>query len=265
MHGQQFAAHHGGYTCDICHKGQPKGAVLWGCRACDYDACDVCYGRLKWAVPGEKPRVPASLKPAPPPGRIIDGEFVPARSKPNNAVHPGQRQLGLRKAPEVPDPGFNPGVGDVLEAQWKGRPAWYRGAVRNVCEDGAYDVAYEDGDYEEGVSRHFIRRPRVLLGNVAADPFANDLAVPKFGDGSDGESDEAEAPQFYRPDQGFNPAVGDKVEAKWHGGFNWYRGFIERVNDDGSFAIQYDDGDFDGSVGRRNIRRSRWGEEGGGL
>ena len=57
------------------------------------------------------------------------------------------------------------------------------------------------------------------------------------------------------PDEGKdegNPAgpfsVDDRVEARWksdHGG--WYRGKITKVNSDGTYAVQFDDGDFEPS------------------
>eukprot|EP00929_Paragymnodinium_shiwhaense_P008191 TRINITY_DN112133_c0_g1_i1.p1 TRINITY_DN112133_c0_g1~~TRINITY_DN112133_c0_g1_i1.p1 ORF type:complete len:409 (+),score=126.75 TRINITY_DN112133_c0_g1_i1:124-1350(+) len=32
-----------GGGCDLCEKDVPKGDVLWGCRFCNWDACDVCH------------------------------------------------------------------------------------------------------------------------------------------------------------------------------------------------------------------------------
>ena len=43
-------------------------------------------------------------------------------------------------------------------------------------------------------------------------------------------------------------SVDDRVEARWksdHGG--WYRGKITKVNSDGTYAVQFDDGDFEPS------------------
>jgi ankyrin repeat protein len=33
-----------GYECDLCSATQAKGVVMWGCRVCDWDACDKCRG-----------------------------------------------------------------------------------------------------------------------------------------------------------------------------------------------------------------------------
>eukprot|EP00444_Apocalathium_aciculiferum_P007333 CAMPEP_0183400696 /NCGR_PEP_ID=MMETSP0370-20130417/12767_1 /TAXON_ID=268820 /ORGANISM="Peridinium aciculiferum, Strain PAER-2" /LENGTH=365 /DNA_ID=CAMNT_0025582033 /DNA_START=65 /DNA_END=1162 /DNA_ORIENTATION=- len=33
-----------GFTCDCCAKdNMPRGAVLWGCRDCNFDKCEACY------------------------------------------------------------------------------------------------------------------------------------------------------------------------------------------------------------------------------
>mmetsp|Transcript_40261 Transcript_40261/g.110763 ORF Transcript_40261/g.110763 Transcript_40261/m.110763 type:complete len:882 (-) Transcript_40261:84-2729(-) len=49
-------------------------------------------------------------------------------------------------------------------------------------------------------------------------------------------------------------AVGYAVEARWRGGLGWFRGQIARSNGNGTFAVRYDDNDFEDSVPAHHIR-----------
>ena len=56
------------------------------------------------------------------------------------------------------------GVGDAVEARWKGRRSWWRGVVEATASGGAhgaaarYDVRYMDGVLERGVPGDLVRR-----------------------------------------------------------------------------------------------------------
>ena len=47
--------------------------------------------------------------------------------------------------------------------------------------------------------------------------------------------------------------VGDRVWARWKGG-SFYAGKIKAVNADKSFAVEYDDGDFDSTVPAAHVK-----------
>ena len=51
--------------------------------------------------------------------------------------------------------------------------------------------------------------------------------------------------------------VGQRVEAKWKdGSTTWYQGTVKKVNSNGTYAIQFDDGDYEPSeVGTANRMR----------
>jgi hypothetical protein len=51
-------------------------------------------------------------------------------------------------------------------------------------------------------------------------------------------------------------AIGKVVEATWKGGKKYYRGHIKSVNPDGTFAIQFDDGDFEPAAVSTTIRET---------
>ena len=52
---------------------------------------------------------------------------------------------------------------------------------------------------------------------------------------------------------------GDKVTANYKGKGKWYRGKIAMVNRDGTFRVEYDDGDKELRVSARNVRKVRKG------
>lgn len=41
-----FTVERGKYGCNICHKESPLYSRMYGCRACDYDICMVCYEKM---------------------------------------------------------------------------------------------------------------------------------------------------------------------------------------------------------------------------
>ena len=43
------------------------------------------------------------------------------------------------------------------------------------------------------------------------------------------------------------------MDAQWQTGHNWYGAVVMAVNDDGTFAVEYDDGETWDSVPRRKI------------
>ena len=48
---------------------------------------------------------------------------------------------------------------------------------------------------------------------------------------------------------------GNFVEARWRGKRKYYSGWVQNINDDGTFDVQYDDGDFEHNVPVSLIKR----------
>jgi hypothetical protein len=49
-------------------------------------------------------------------------------------------------------------VDDTVLANWTGEGQWYPGIVARLCNDGLYEIAYDDGDLETNVSEHNIKK-----------------------------------------------------------------------------------------------------------
>jgi len=100
-------------------------------------------------------------------------------------------------------------VGERVSAKWKGGYVCYPGAVTALNAGGTYAVQFDDGDFEPEEAPHDF-----------CPPVAPPHPIPE-------------------------PGVGARVSARWKGGSFCYAGMITMANEDGSFAIQFDDGDFE--------------------
>ena len=112
--------------------------------------------------------------------------------------------------------------GDAVEADYHRHGHYYAGKITSVREDGSYDVLYDDGDAEACVAPESVRR-------------------------------RSEKPEAARPETG-EPAfsVGDAVWAK-----TYYPGAIEKVHEDATYDILYEDGEREARVAEALISK-RW-------
>jgi hypothetical protein len=140
-------------------------------------------------------------------------------------------------AASVAPPKFH--VDDIVEANYRGRGRFYRGKVIKVRHDGTYDVDYDDGEHETLVKSHYIR----LIKAHSAEPEPNNANVPAVVVPATAEV--AKAPAFN---------VGDKVEANFAGRGRYFPGKIFKVRDDGTYDVDYDDGETEKRVQAQWIR-----------
>ena len=106
--------------------------------------------------------------------------------------------------------------GDRVEARFRGREKYYPGTIRTDRGDGTYDVSYDDGATETRVREDHI-------------------SSRKDDDGPDLRS-------------------GDSCEARYRGRDKWYPGVIKRKHSDGTFDIDYDDGESERNVKGGHVR-----------
>ena len=125
--------------------------------------------------------------------------------------------------------------GDAIEARFKGKARYFNGSIIRVNPGGTFDIRYNDGDEEFGVRPGLIRKPR-----SSPRQRASSSRSPRRG--SVASDDEAYS-------------VGDKVEARFQGKSKYYSGSIIRCNVDGTFDIEYDDGDKERRVRAALIRK----------
>jgi PUB domain/Agenet domain len=123
--------------------------------------------------------------------------------------------------------------GDAVEARYRGRERWYAGVVRRVNRDGTYDINYNDGEREVGIAAELVR----LLTNSINNSSSSKKATA--------DTRTAATVQLHE---------GDKIEARYKGRSRYYSGTIKRANRDGTYDINYDDGERELSVDAELIR-----------
>ena len=248
-------------------------------------------------------------------GRLREGSKVEARYRGRSKFYPGKisRDRGdgtfdvdyddgeketrvleeYIKAMESPRAGGGRGnqdgftVGEKIEAMYKGRSKWYPGRISRDRNDGTYDIDYDDGERETRVSEEYIRSAGgTRVGDHRGSPRSNRLQEgarvearyrgrSKYypgrisrdrGDGTfdidydDGEKETRVLEEYVKSaggggdDGGGGMRVGESIEARYRGRSKYYPGKIGRVHSDGTFDIDYDDGEKERGVQRHLIR-----------
>ncbi|CAM9280710.1 unnamed protein product [Ectocarpus sp. 6 AP-2014] len=158
------------------------------------------------------------------------------------AYDDGEKEIGIavehvRSLESPPSPGGRGGSGraraptlmegDKVEANFRGRGRFYPGRIGRVNLDGTFNIDYDDGEKERGVTDDLIR--------------ASDRGSSHRDEGRSGGSVRLER--------------GDRVEARYRGrGTKFYKGKISRVNSDGTFDISYDDGEKEIGIASEHVR-----------
>ncbi len=131
-------------------------------------------------------------------------------------------------------------VGDAVEARYRGKNKLYPGKITRCRFDGSYDILYDDGERELGVSRDLIK-PKKRSDSLEKMSNGN---VQRSNDESDNSASTG----------GNRLKVGDAVEARYRGKSKLYPGKITRCRFDGSYDILYDDGERELGVSRDLIK-----------
>lgn len=125
--------------------------------------------------------------------------------------------------------------GMKIEARYRGRSKWYPGKINRINRDGSFDIIYDDGERELGVDSNMIRK------------LEESQAVSRR----------------QRNDRNRRLEEGMKVEGNYRGRGRWYPAKISRERANGTFDIDYDDGEKELGVEsslireRENISRRR--------
>merc|ERR1719498_1718215 len=158
------------------------------------------------------------------------------------AYDDGDREMGVREADiQADDSGGGGGgklrEGDQVEARYRGKSRYYPGKISRDRGDGTYDIDYDDCERESRVSEELIR------------------SLESGGGGRDSS-----------PSRRTRLEEGMKVKANYRGKGKMFGGTIKRDNRDGTYDINYDDGDREMGVREADIeaqdsgggRRWRW-------
>ena len=134
--------------------------------------------------------------------------------------------------------------GDVVEARYRGKGTkFYKGKVTRVNADGTLDIGYDDGEKEIGIAEEHVR---------SLEQFGS--GGTRGGGGSSDRDAERGNRSEVRGGRRSLPREGDKVEGNYRGRGKFYKGRVARVNLDGTFNIDYDDGEKERGVPEDNVR-----------
>ena len=178
--------------------------------------------------------------------------------------------------------------GSKVEARYNGRGRWYTGTVKRINTDGTVDVAYDDGEKDVGLSKESIRvlehdNVKVRDRNRDRDQDqdrdrdldrdrdrnrdrerASERSSASYRRVRDREDERSSVDRRTERDRD-RPASrydeGDRVEGNYRGRGKWYAGKISRDRGDGTFDINYDDGEKETRVDKDLIRRKRTDED----
>ena len=118
-------------------------------------------------------------------------------------------------------------VGDKVEINGNKRllgVAWFPGEIIEVNDDYTYDIRYTDGTEEKFLQTKFLRPVGETAASISMDKSAKKLKT------------------------------GQMVEARFQGGSKYYSGRIVRVRRDGTYDIEYVDGDREEGVPKGMIQ-----------
>ncbi|KAH8071060.1 cytidine deaminase [Aureococcus anophagefferens] len=188
-------------------------------------------------------------------GRLREGAKVEARYRGRSKYYPGR--ISEIAAASLDD-GFT--VGEKIEAMYKGRSKWYPGRISRDRNDGTYDIDYDDGEREtrEGarVEARYRGRSKYYPGRISRDRGDGTFDI----DYDDGEKETRVLEEYVKSaggggdDGGGGMRVGESIEARYRGRSKYCPGKIGRVHSDGTFDIDYDDGEKERGVQRHLIR-----------
>jgi len=181
--------------------------------------------------------------------------------------------------------------GQKIEAQYRGKTRYYPGRIRNDNRDGTYDIDYDDGEKETDVQEKYIKAREGLEGDGRRSSFREGEKVEARYRGKaryypgrinrdnrdgtydidydDGEKERGVQGELIKSMEGGGGGgggfrEGEKVEARYRGKARYYRGRINRDNRDGTYDIDYDDGEKERGVQGELIKSMEGGGGGGG-
>ena len=147
-------------------------------------------------------------------------------------------------------------VGSRVEALYHGRGRrYYKGSIVSVHDDGSYDVHYDDGDKDSRLAAEFIRRIPTSSRPTSSKTEVKTTTTRRLHDDNKRRESVDVEMNVAADDTSRAFNVGDRIEAKFKGkGKRYYKGKIVGVHDDGSYDIDYDDGDKDRGLSGIHIR-----------
>jgi|EP00945_MAST-04E_sp_MAST-4E-sp1_P004891 hypothetical protein len=125
-------------------------------------------------------------------------------------------------------------VGDKVVCKFAGKGHFYPGTISSVNKDGTFGIDYADGDWEDDAQRSNIKKKKTTRATkvkAASPPPGSDPEEPL--------------------------RIGDKVTCNFSGKGHFYPGTVVGINVDGTYQIEYADGDWEDDAKRCNVKKKK--------
>lgn len=127
--------------------------------------------------------------------------------------------------------------GAHVSVRYPGTTDWYLGEISGRNGDGTFAIKFADGDYVQQIPP----RDVVLAASLEEGEYESLF-------------DADDADEYDEEEEEYDSLVpGAPVNARFPDTDDWYGGRIASVNSDGTFAIQFDDGDFSQSIPEEDV------------
>ena len=179
-------------------------------------------------------------------------------------------------------------VGEKVQAKCKGSRSYYPGKIKAINEDKTYDIVFDDGDRDRRCPESDIKQSADTTSDTDIDKIVVGQTVEAKCKGSrryfpgkvkadngddtydilfdDGDRDrrcrrahiKASVQASHKSDseaEGDSFRVGQQVQAKCKGSRQYYDGKIKAHNRDGTYDVQFDDGDRDRRCPQKDIKQ----------
>eukprot|EP00750_Incisomonas_marina_P026420 INCI5906.2.p1 GENE.INCI5906.2~~INCI5906.2.p1 ORF type:complete len:1910 (-),score=413.05 INCI5906.2:838-6525(-) len=154
-------------------------------------------------------------------------------------------------------------IGQDVECRFDSGADFFEATIAAQNADGTYDVEYEDGDKEKGVEEAMIRAAEWTDGEESR--VDSEEAGSQEPDESPGAVQGSAQKVSNAEDRGhvFAFKIGEEIECRFGGGTDFFEATIVAQNADGTYNVEYEDGDKEVGVNEAMIRGVEWtdGEE----
>jgi hypothetical protein len=156
-------------------------------------------------------------------------------------------------------------VGDRVLAKFEGSEEFFDGVIEGVNRDQTFVVAFDDGDLASRVPRahivHAAAAVAVRSDERSSKPFGQHACAqlapeappptpaPPLSSSAAPATTSTQSPQIFKKwGNASLISVGQRVLARFEGSDDFFDGVVARCNGNGTFRVEFDDGDVDDQV-----------------
>jgi len=140
--------------------------------------------------------------------------------------------------------------GAKVEARYRGRSKYYPGRISRDRGDGTFDVDYDDGEKETRVLEEYIKSSGG--GGGGGDDYREGDRIEAMYPHRVEVQSTAPPRRASRGDHPPLSKIGENAPPRYRGRSKWYPGKIGRDRRDGTYDVDYDDGEKETRVSKES-------------